>query len=92
MVQGSDIYSYRMPKWQIIEHTSTVNRGEHVIHTGGKYDSHLLVPVIPADWRAVRLTGCRKNGEHLAQKVVHVVHVEAGPMPALLPHLSTITI
>lgn len=23
------------------------NKGEHVIHTGGKYDSHLLVPVIP---------------------------------------------
>jgi uncharacterized protein len=23
------------------------NRGEHIIHTGGKYDSHLLVPVIP---------------------------------------------
>lgn len=23
------------------------NRGEHVIHTGGKYDSHLLVPVAP---------------------------------------------
>ena len=24
-----------------------INRGEHMIHTGGKYDSHLLVPVIP---------------------------------------------
>jgi predicted acyl esterase len=23
------------------------NKGEHVIHTGGKFDSHLLVPVIP---------------------------------------------
>jgi predicted acyl esterase len=23
------------------------NRGVHIIHTGGKYDSHLLVPVIP---------------------------------------------
>ena len=30
-------------------HTATVNKGEHVIYTGGKYDSHLLVPVIPAD-------------------------------------------
>ena len=48
VVQGSDIYSYRMPKSQIIEHGSTVNKGEHVIHTGGKYDSYLLVPVIPA--------------------------------------------
>jgi hypothetical protein len=24
------------------------NRGEHVIHTGGRFDSHLLVPVIPS--------------------------------------------
>lgn len=24
-----------------------INRGEHMIHTGGKYDSQLLVPVIP---------------------------------------------
>lgn len=25
----------------------TRNKGTHVIHTGGKYDSHILVPVIP---------------------------------------------
>ena len=24
-----------------------INAGVHVIHTGGKYDSHLLIPVIP---------------------------------------------
>lgn len=24
------------------------NKGYHIIHTGGKYDSHLLVPVIPS--------------------------------------------
>jgi len=24
------------------------NRGDHIIHTGGKYDSHILVPRIPA--------------------------------------------
>jgi hypothetical protein len=28
-------------------HTASVNRGHHVILAGGKYDSHLLVPVIP---------------------------------------------
>lgn len=28
-------------------HTNTVNRGKHIIHSGGKYDSHLLIPVIP---------------------------------------------
>ena len=26
---------------------SVINAGVHVIHTGGKYDSHLLVPIIP---------------------------------------------
>jgi hypothetical protein len=28
---------------------STVNKGEHVIYTGGSYDSHLLIPLIPPD-------------------------------------------
>jgi hypothetical protein len=28
--------------------TDLRNRGEHVIHTGGRFDSHLLVPVIPS--------------------------------------------
>ena len=46
VVQGSDIYTYP-GEMNTIAHTSTVNRGEHVIHTGGKHDSHLLVPVIP---------------------------------------------
>ncbi len=27
------------------------NRGYHIIHTGGKYDSHLLVPVIPPKYK-----------------------------------------
>ena len=30
-----------------VQHALTVNRGRHVIHSSGKYDSHLLVPVIP---------------------------------------------
>jgi len=47
-VQGSDIYAYPEER-HTDQHTDTVNRGEHVIHTGGTYDSHLLVPVIPAD-------------------------------------------
>lgn len=29
------------------EHDETVNQGTHNIYTGGDYDSHLLVPVIP---------------------------------------------
>ncbi|MFC2056996.1 CocE/NonD family hydrolase [Chloroflexota bacterium] len=48
VVQGSDIYFYPA-EMRANGHTATVNKGEHVIYTGGKYDSHLLVPVIPAD-------------------------------------------
>jgi len=45
VVQGSDIYKYA--RWIArAGHPKTINAGEHVIHTGGKYDSHLLVPVI----------------------------------------------
>ncbi|KON68875.1 acyl esterase [Peribacillus butanolivorans] len=29
------------------EHTETVNKGNHLVYAGGKYDSFLLVPVIP---------------------------------------------
>ncbi|MBO1206263.1 CocE/NonD family hydrolase [Staphylococcus nepalensis] len=29
------------------EHDETVNQGTHNIYTGGKYDSHLLVPIVP---------------------------------------------
>ncbi len=48
VVQGSDIYNYP-EEIHSNGHTETVNKGEHVIYTGGKYNSHLLVPVIPAD-------------------------------------------
>jgi predicted acyl esterase len=48
VVQGSDIYAYPEER-HTNQHTETVNRGEHVIYAGGKYDSHLLVPVVPAD-------------------------------------------
>jgi predicted acyl esterase len=46
VVQGSDIYKYA--RWIVrAGHPKTINAGTHVIHTGGEYDSHLLVPVIP---------------------------------------------
>jgi len=48
IVQGSDIYSYPNER-HTSEHIATVNRGVHIIHTGGRYDSHLLAPVIPPD-------------------------------------------
>jgi predicted acyl esterase len=47
VVQGSDIHAYPEER-HTNQHTETVNRGKHVIYSGGKYDSHLLVPVIPA--------------------------------------------
>jgi predicted acyl esterase len=45
VVQGSDINMY---PGQIATylHMAYVNRGEHIIYTGGTYDSSLLVPVI----------------------------------------------
>lgn len=47
VVQGSDIYKYA--HWIArAGHLKTINAGQHVIHTGGKFDSHLLVPSIPS--------------------------------------------
>ena len=46
VVQGNDIQQYP-PGVVAMGHSVTRNRGTHVIHTGGRYDSHLLVPVIP---------------------------------------------
>jgi predicted acyl esterase len=46
VVQGTDIYDYPKPT-MADRHEDTVNRGHHVIYTGGKHDSHLLVPVVP---------------------------------------------
>jgi uncharacterized protein len=47
VVKGTDIQSYP-PGTFVAGHTSDRNRGNHTIHTGGRYDSHLLIPVIPA--------------------------------------------
>lgn len=45
VVQGTDLCQY--PNQIYASHEDTVNWGRHVIHTGGAYDSHLLVPIIP---------------------------------------------
>lgn len=47
VVQGSDINKYPKSVTVYARHEETVNRGTHVIHAGGRYDSHLLVPVVP---------------------------------------------
>ena len=38
----------RDPNWFEPFAWDTLNHGTHVIHTGGEYDSHLIVPLIPA--------------------------------------------
>nr|WTB32617.1 hypothetical protein OG781_26875 [Streptomyces sp. NBC_00830] len=48
IVKGTDIQSYP-PDVFVAGHHSNRNKGRHVIHTGGQYDSHLLVPVIPSN-------------------------------------------
>jgi predicted acyl esterase len=46
IIQGHDVNSY--PQGLFAQgHTYTRNAGKHVIHTGGSYDSHLLLPFIP---------------------------------------------
>jgi hypothetical protein len=46
VVQGGDVQQY--PAGVVaMGHSVTRNKGTHVIHTGGRYDSHLLIPVIP---------------------------------------------
>lgn len=48
VVKGSDVYSEAPPGMPFARHRDTRNRGAHIIHTGGAYDSQLLVPIVPA--------------------------------------------
>ncbi len=45
LIQGSDVKKYPKTIAVYVRHEETVNRGRHIIHTGGDHDSHLLVPV-----------------------------------------------
>ncbi len=47
LVQGRDVYEYP-PGIVKMAHSKTRNAGTHIIRSGGRYDSRLLVPVIPA--------------------------------------------
>lgn len=44
LITGADLLV--RPEFPGLPRIPTINNGTHVIHTGGKYDSHLLVPVI----------------------------------------------
>jgi uncharacterized protein len=46
VIQGTDIYRQPRPLVQTF-HDDSVNRGPHLIHTGGRFDSHLLIPHAP---------------------------------------------
>lgn len=48
VVKGMDIYREGLPMLPFARHEELRNAGTHIIHTGGDYDSHLLVPVIPS--------------------------------------------
>lgn len=43
VVQGRDLFEHPSLAH---DHSDEVNKGTHSIHTGGQYDSHLLVPVV----------------------------------------------
>ena len=44
-VQGTDLRTYDFLPY--VWHPSDRNKGRHALHTGGRHDAHLLVPVIP---------------------------------------------
>jgi uncharacterized protein len=47
VVQAHDIPEKGVPDAPFAKHEQTRSQGTHIIHSGGAYDSHLLVPVIP---------------------------------------------
>jgi hypothetical protein len=38
--------------WFITPNYATNNKGNHIIHAGGKYDSYLQIPAIPPKYQA----------------------------------------
>ena len=48
VIQGHDFYE-PSEKGPVMNHGPLRNAGEHTLHSGGRYDSHLLVPIIPGD-------------------------------------------
>jgi len=46
VIMGRDTVKPSVPNAPFALHENTRNRGIHVIHAGGRYDSHLQIPVI----------------------------------------------
>jgi predicted acyl esterase len=60
VVQGSDIYKYA--RWMVLaRHPKTINAGRHVVHTGGRCDSHLLVPVVETKRQPTKRRGLSRS-------------------------------
>ncbi len=54
VVQGTDVNRYPKPA-VYARHEDTVNNGPHILHTGGRFGSRLVIPVLPGNgrgWRA----------------------------------------
>ncbi len=49
IVQGRDVHAEALPNLPFARHEDTRNAGVHRLWCGGGYDSHLLVPLIPAE-------------------------------------------
>jgi predicted acyl esterase len=46
-ILGRDSYEAKV-EGPVMKHGPLRNAGQHVLRTGGRYDSHLLIPVIPS--------------------------------------------
>ena len=46
VVQGTDVNRYPKPA-VYARHEDSVNNGPHILHTGGRFDACLVIPVIP---------------------------------------------
>jgi predicted acyl esterase len=44
IIRGTDVY----PGAALWRHIDTRNSGAHIVHTGGDFDSYLVVPTIPS--------------------------------------------
>jgi uncharacterized protein len=46
VVQGHDLKHYPKPLVHA-RHESDLNRGPQVLHTGGRFDAQLVIPILP---------------------------------------------
>ena len=58
-----DVLGHDADPYPAFRHRPTVNEGWHTIHTGARYDSHLLMPVVGAREAALGTVNLRPSGE-----------------------------